>query len=441
MCTDNVSDLYNRLIRQVETIIDLDRPEVELLKVDRSKYGVTNYPNCHVHDVLTLNIRGKLFYAKSEDVYLRLSSPHALNYTTFYAFSLSLFQLDDSSVPERIFRFPDDPDIAAVKFERALLRQQRSLIESITDGTSPGDIPDPKVRQLFIFYLSRKERLVSDDGTLYDDVFNHHGRDLIHEVLASVVGQLLNIPVPRSFFGHSSSNIRLASSNTPQCLGPENHRYVVSEAIPGEHPSPLLLDVLNRRFKEHNIIWGLSLYRNESNPLNLSSFQNENAPDPNSVGHLIIASCANYADLIRSDFLDHLLGGSRDRKPFDYFLPKGLQGPIYTLDFGEILFPELVFAPSDPHYLREREAQAHLLTDYFQRVKELSRNSPYRRVIADLVTKIKEIDGAFFSRLISAIPETFLFETSASTQYSYQTATLIDFLQQQFKVVAAQQHL
>ena len=204
MCIDNNSDMYSKLIDQVESIVDLDRPGVELQKIDQSKYGVTNYSKCHVHDVLVLKIDGKLFYAKGEDVYLRVSSRHSLNYRNFLEFSLSLFQFDDCSVPERKFCFLDEPDIAEVNFERMLVQRHLALIELITDDTRPADIPNPKIRELFIFYLSRKERLVSKDGAVYDDVFNHHGRDVIHEVLASVFGQLLGVPVPRNYFGYKA---------------------------------------------------------------------------------------------------------------------------------------------------------------------------------------------------------------------------------------------
>ena len=101
MYIENNDDIYSGLINQVETIIDLNQPGIELLKTDRSKYGVTNYPKCHIHDILILNIDGSLFYAKGEDVYLRISSRYSLSYNNFLEFSLSLFQFDECSVPAR----------------------------------------------------------------------------------------------------------------------------------------------------------------------------------------------------------------------------------------------------------------------------------------------------------------------------------------------------
>jgi len=160
MYIESNNDVYRGLISQVETVIDLDRPEIQLIKTNRSKYGVTNYPKCHVHDVLILTINGRLFYAKGEDVYLRVSSRYSLNYKNFLEFSLSLFQFDDCTLPERKFCFLDEPDITEVNFERSLVQQKISAIESITDETSPGNIADARIRELFIFYLSRKERLV-----------------------------------------------------------------------------------------------------------------------------------------------------------------------------------------------------------------------------------------------------------------------------------------
>ena len=296
MYIENSDDMYSGLINQIETIIDLDRPGVQLLKTDRSKYGVTNYPKCHIHDILILNIDGSLFYAKGEDVYLRTSSRYSLSYKNFLEFSLSLFQFDECSVPERRFCFLDEPDVAEVSFEREVIQRQLSAIECITDETQPGNIPDPKIRELFIFYLSRKERLVEKDGAVYDDVFNHHGRDVINEVLASVIGQLLEIPVPRNYFGYKTSQFKMAFSSETHDAGPDHHRYVLSRAVQDTHPTPFLVDVLNKKFRELNITWGLSLYREESNPLNLQFFLSRETADSQDLGNLIIDQCTHSAD-------------------------------------------------------------------------------------------------------------------------------------------------
>ena len=396
MYIENNDDMYSGLINQVETIIDLNRPGIELLKTDRSKYGVTNYPKCHIHDILILSIDGSLFYAKGEDVYLRISSRYSLSYNSFLEFSLSLFQFDECSVPERKFCFLDEPEVAEVNFERGVVQQQLSAIECITDDTQPGNIQDPKLRELFVFYLSRKEKLVEKDGSVFDDVFNHHGRDVIHEVLASVFGQLLGVPVPRNYFGYKDSRFNVAFSDEKQHAGPDHHRYVLSRAVQDTHPSPFLVDVLNKKFRELNITWGLSLFREESNPLNLRFFQNREPSDSQDFGNLIIAQCSNYADLILSDFLDQLFGGSKDRKPYDYLLPQGLQGPIFTVDFGEMLFPELMFDPFESHYLAQKELRASALRDYFRQIGELAPDNLYRKTIANLVLRVRKIDFACY---------------------------------------------
>lgn len=438
MYIENNDDIYSGLISQVETIIDLNRPAIELLKTDRSKYGVTNYPKCHVHDILILNIDGKLFYAKGEDVYLRTSSRYSLSYKNFLEFSMSLFQFDECSVPERKFCFLDEPDVAEVSFEREVVQQQLSAIECITDDTQPGNIEDPKLRELFIFYLSRKERLVEKDGAVYDEVFNHHGRDVIHEVLASVFGQLLGIPVPRNYFGYKSSRFNRAFSGEADYTGPDHHRYVLSRAVKDTHPTPFLVDVLNKKFRELNITWGLSLYREESNPLNLQFFQNRETADSQGFGNLIIAQCPHHADLILSDFLDRLFGGAKDRKSYDYLLPRGLKGPIFTVDFGEMLFAELMFDPFEPHYLAQKELRASALKDYFRQIGELAPDNLYRKTIADLVLRVRKIDLHVIDRLVTAIPETFLLDHLESGQYCYQTATIIDFLENQFTIIMEQ---
>jgi len=438
MYIENSDDMYSGLISQVETIIDLDRPGIELLKTDRSKYGVTNYPKCHIHDILILNIGGELFYAKGEDVYLRISSRYSLSYRNFLEFSLSLFQFDDCSVPERKFCFLDEPDVAEVNFEREVVQRHLSAIECITDDTSPGNIPDSKIRELFIFYLSRKERLVAKDGAVYDDVYNHHGRDVVHEVLASVLGQLLGIRVPRNYFGYKSSQFKLAINNETQHAGPDHHRYVLSRAVQDTHPTPFLVDVLNKKFRKLNIIWGLSLYREESNPLNLQFFQNKEPADLQDFGNLIIDQCTCFADLILSDFLDRLLGGAKDRKSYDYLLPQGLEGPIFTVDFGEILFPELMFDPFEPHYLAQKVARGSDFKDYFRQIGELAPDNLYRQTIADLVLTVRNIDLHIISRLVNAIPETFFLDHPGNGQYCYQKASIIDFLENQFTIIMEQ---
>jgi len=441
MHLEHNNDILRGLISQVESIFDLDRPEIELLKIDRSKYGVTNYPKCHVHDILILSIDGKLFYAKGEDVYLRVTSRYSLDYNNFLEFSLSLFQFDDCSLHERNFCFFDDPDIATVNFKRTLIQQQLSAIESITDETQPGNILDPKIRELFIFYLSRKERLVSKDGEVYDDVFNHHGRDVIHEVLASVLGQLLGIPVPCNYFGYKTSQFKSVFAKEMPYSGPNHHRYVLSRAIHSKHPCPFLVDVLNKKFRELNILWGLSLYRDESNPLNLRFFQKRETSDSQDFGNLIIAQCTHYADLIRSDFLDQVLGGTKDRKPYDYLLPMGLRGPIFTVDFGEILFPELMFHSSEPHYVEEKQVRASDLKDYFNQIRSLPPDNLYRKTVADLVFKVKKIGLDFVGCFVDAIPEEFLLDHLEDGQYCYQTATMTDFLENQFKIIAEQKDI
>ena len=438
MYLENNDDIHSGLIRQVETIIDLNRPGIELIKTDRSKYGVTNYPECHIHDIFILNIDSSLFYAKGEDVYLRTSSRYSLNYRNFLEFSLSLFQLDECCVQERKFCFLDEPDVAEVSFRRDVIQQQMSAIKCITDETQPCNIQDPIVRKLFIFYLSRKESLVAKDGAVYDDVVNHHGRDVIHEVLASVLGQLLGIPVPRNYFALKSSQFKLAWINETHYAGPDSHRYVLSKAVGDKHPTPFLVDVLNKKFRELDIKWGLSLFREESNPLNLKFFQNRETADLQDLGNLIISQCTNHADLILSDFLDRLLVGARDRKTYDYLLPLGLQGPIFTVDFGEILFPELMFDPDDPHYLAKKVEWASALEDYFRQVGELAPDNLYRITIADLVLRVRKLDLHVISRLVNAIPETFLLDHPKNGQYCYQAATIIDFLENQFTIILEQ---
>jgi hypothetical protein len=212
----------------------------------------------------------------------------------------------------------------------------------------------------------------------------------------------------------------------------------LSKAVQDEHPTPFLVDVLNREFKELNLTWGLSLYREEANPLNLRFFQDRKTVESQSFGDLIIAQCTNHTDLIHSDFLDRLLVGTKDRKPYDFLLPLGLQGPIFTVDFGEILFPELMFDPDEPHYQAQKMLKASALEEYFRQIRELAPENLYRNTINDFVRKVRQIDLHTVSRLVEAIPESFLLDHFQSGQYCYQKATVIDFLENQFTIVMEQ---
>jgi hypothetical protein len=361
-----------------------------------------------------------------------------LDYRNFLEFSLSLFQFDDCSIPERKLCFLAEPDVPEISFERDMVQRQLPTITGITDGTPPGAIQDPKLRALYIFYLSKKEKLVEKDGAVYDDVYTHHGRDVIHEVLASVFGQLLGVPVPLNYFGHRHPGFNMASGRDFQNSGPDIHRYVLSKAVQDTHPSPFLVDVLHKKFRDLNIVWGLSLFREQSNPLGLQFFQDRETTDPGDLGNLIIAECRHHTDLILSDFLDRLLGGWKDRKPYDYLVPQGLQGPIFTVDFGEILFPELMFDTEEPHYVAQRQARASTLKDYLRQIGELSPDNPYRKTIAGLIPRIREIDLPLIGRLVNAIPETFLMDHFEKDLYCYQTASVIDFLENQFTIIMEQ---
>ena len=427
-----------KLVKQISTVYNLDQPEVELLKTDRSKFGVADYPKCHVHDILILTINGTLFYAKGEDVYLRINSRHSLNYENFYEFAWSLFQYDECSIPHRTFCFLDEPDIPPVDFERVFVQQHAAAIRDITDTTPPSSIQHPKLRELFYFYLSRKERLVTIEGEIYDDVYNRHGRDVIHEVLASALGQLLNIPVPRNYFAYKTSRFKLAFPKQRTDLTPDYHRYVLSQAVQLKHPCPSLVEALNKQFSDLTILRDLSLYREQSNPLNLAFFQQRKPAQLHDLGNLIIERCLHHRDLIKSDFFDQVLGGTKDRKPFDYLSPQGLAGPIFTVDFGEILFPELVFLPDEQHYLEQKQTRAFMLQHYFDQVRSLPKDDLYRTVIKDLVRTIKNLDLRVLSQFIHAIPEQFLLDHFDPEQYCYQPATLIDFLAQQFQLIAEQ---
>lgn len=100
-----------------------------------------------------------------------------------------------------------------------------------------------------------------------------------------------------------------------------------------------------------------------------------------------------------------------------------------------------MFVCSEPHYLIRKEERAATLRDYFEKVAILPRKNIYRSTIAELAGRIRTIDLGFIDRLIEAIPEKFLLDHFSSGRYCYQTATLADFLKQQFTLVAQQRHI
>jgi hypothetical protein len=103
-----------------------------------------------------------------------------------------------------------------------------------------------------------------------------------------------------------------------------------------------------------------------------------------------------------------------------------------------MLFPELMFGPSEPHYLAQKEARASALEDYFRQIGELAPDNLYRKTIANLVPKVRKIDLQVIGRLVFAIPETFLLDHFENGQYCYQPATIIDFLENQFTIIMEQ---
>jgi len=97
-----------------------------------------------------------------------------------------------------------------------------------------------------------------------------------------------------------------------------------------------------------------------------------------------------------------------------------------------------MFDPFESHYLAQKEVRASALRDYFRQIGELAPDNLYRKTIAKLVLKVRKIDLHVISRLVFAIPETFLLDHFESGQYCYQPATIIDFLENQFTIIMEQ---
>ena len=86
----------------------------------------------------------------------------------------------------------------------------------------------------------------------------------------------------------------------------------------------------------------------------------------------------------------------------------------------------------------QKEARAAAFKEYFRQIGELAPDNLYRKTIAGLVSKVRKLDLQIIRRLVDAIPQTFLQDHLERERYCYQTATIIDFLMNQFTIIMEQ---
>ncbi|MEN8130937.1 MAG: hypothetical protein ABFS45_12240 [Pseudomonadota bacterium] len=420
-------------IEQVKYICNLDSPGVDIIKTIGSTFFAGLSRHSHVHELLWLKINDQHFLAKGEDVYLSISHPHVLDYTDFHSFSISLFELGDYSTPERTFRFPEEPEIKDIKFSENEVLGKIGTIRGIKDQSSISSIEDPLIRKLFVFYLSRKEKLIDINGKLHENVFNHRGRDILNEIIASSLAKFLQIKVPNNFFGIKSISYGLPLAGGASKIYQAGSRYVLSELLTKDLNCPsldvVLGDVEQSGCVRSEFSFRSPNYLTNANPLGIRHFSRQSTPEHRKKKKLILDHLPHYPDLVYSDFFDRLLGGWKDRKLQEYLLPKGLYGPIYTVDYGEILFPELEFEKDDPHYRHQRDQHITAFLNYLDGVASLSGGNIYKTLIAQPVFLFTMLPRDLFKNLVSNIPSLYFSSHWDDTRYAYNPETLIDFFE------------
>jgi hypothetical protein len=420
-------------LEQAGIVYDLDAPDVETLKTIESTFFGSMSRHSHVHELSWLKIGEQYYLAKSEDVFLNINRPNVLNYSDFQAFCSSIFEVGEYFTPERIFRFPEEPETNTVSFSANNVMGKIALIRSLSDHTPISSIEDNLIRQLFILYLSKKERLVELDGKIYDNVFNHRGRDILNEVIASIFAKFLQVKIPNNFFGIKSNCYRMQS--TPRGINDHQarSRYVLSKLLTKDMNCQSLDMALNDTKLHASNGSGFSLRfpsaLTNANPLGIRHFSENSTPEHLARKKLIQSQFVQYSDLIYSDFFDRLLGGWQDRKLQEYLLPQGQFGPIYTVDYGEILFPELEFERDDPHYLIKREQHITSFISFLEEVAGMASGNIYKATIAQPVFLFTALPHNLFRRLISKIPAFFFQSHWDDCRYAYNPDTLVDFFE------------
>ncbi len=387
--------LENAVLASAGLVINLDENHPALLEESPSSLntGTTRQP--HVHEIQLFKLGSNYFFAKSEDVYLPLDWRTPLDFRSFARFAESFFTEGEAMVPVRTLPFDDDPEIAPITFRRDEVLKNVAYLTGLRDETGPELVEPDAVRALFVLYLARKERLLSVGSSLYENVFNHHGRDVLYEVLGSGLGRLLGVPAPRNLLG-----LRRDFGGT------RLERYVLSRSLGGPHHPTTMETAVRTCARDPENLPDFRFAWHNANPLRLECYE-QNGPCPfREIVSVLEKQFAFASDLIRSDALDRLLASETDRKFQEYLAPRGCPGRLYTVDFGESLFPEVQFAPDDPHYRTARENHGRRLREYLRRLLALPAG-PYRGHAGQVIGLFVLISPDFFDNWFSRIPADF----------------------------------
>ena len=383
-----------RAARAAAGFVELDGLAWTALNPDRGR---------HVHELVRAHRGARRWLAKSADVWRPLGSTGTGDYRSFHAFAESLFEEGDGTVPIRRIRHPDEPEIPDREFRSSLVHRNMEALASISDETPPREIEDADLRALFVLYRGRKERLILAQDREHENVFTHHGRDVILEVFSSLFGRALGVAVPQNRFG-----LRTFEFAQPGKQGRVRHRmpYALSAMIAPERCLNLLGFLRDSAHADlaHAMGWEL----HSANPLSLQFFLGEVSGAREEAGRFLLEGLERAADLIRSDLLDVLLDAREDRSIEEFLLPRGGTGPVYTVDFGESLFPELALSPGEPHFLQASRAHCGRVVAHFRRAQALPEGNVYRRETGRMLARFLRLPDEFYLEFFSRIPDLLL---------------------------------
>jgi len=373
-----------------------------------SDYG-SSRPGAHVHEIAYVQFGPNFFFAKAEKACLKLPSSRTQDYASFRTFVDSLFESLEGSSPSRTFSFDDDPEVPV--FTVKLADFQGQDLSQIQDETDPATIDVPAVRAAFILYLGRKESLEGSEKS-FINVFNHHGRDLICEYLASITGRLLGVRIPRVFLA------------THKQEGQET-RYILSRSL-GQRAAQLGAEIsrLLARKSDPDLARQVRASQGWPNPFGLRAREGS---WPREITELLFTDFPYHEDLIRSDVLDILFFCDTDRKLEEFLLPRGQRGPIFTIDYGEAFYPELQFFPDDHHLqgrLAEHKERLRELLFLLKAPAEGLAYACYAHVARNVLQSFAALKLDFFQRLLAGLPERFFHYEAESPRLSLRGETL-----------------
>ncbi len=390
-----------------------------------------------VHDLYLLRYKGDLFIAKEESVYENINHC-SYDFRSFFHFVHSVFNVGDYSTPYWTYYGTDeDGQKQEIQFVYWQLLEKQHVLKQLSDDIEDKEIDDPVILNLFQIYLQKKRSLIQVDGEIYTDIYNQHGRDVVNEVLASAVGQMLDIKVPINFFGMQNVEFQQPFSRLEQGDVIQGvRRFSLTKSICNDFPclsffQDLYMEIYKDKALEE-LRLDLTKVWHRGNPFHffldgenkdakISQFRQTLQP-------WIRSHYPNYLDFIDSDILDRFLGAYDDRKIQEFLLYQGSDGNIFTVDYGEILFPQLGLDSQDIRFITKQHEFVQKFLAYCEEVLN-SEDLMYRKHLLLFLEKLNHLPEDFFEGLISRMPKFFFQYHWDNHKLSYRPDTIVSFFQ------------